>query len=102
VRGARDGERFTNLAEAGYVMIRRKEVEILDVAELRPLAVHEGPRPGVAPAVATKARAPHVHVWLADLENGLGVLSEACTDRHQVAPADSRHAVAHHGIRALT
>jgi len=96
---------FTNLTEGGYVLTQRKEVELLDIIRLHDFSLFtRGTATEVAAHRGRDERLVHraSMAWLADLGTGLGSPSEACTDRRQVVTADSLHAVAHHGIRALT
>lgn len=96
---------FTNLAEAGYVLTRRKEVELLDLAGLHDFSLFtRGSVTEVAAHHGRDERSTHraSTAWLADLGGGLGPSSTTCTDRRQAVPADSLHAVADHASRAHT
>jgi hypothetical protein len=86
---------FTNLAEAVYVSIRRKEVELLDIEGLHAFSLFtRGTAPDAGGADPAARRASMA--WLARLEKRLPPppIAGAPADLHQVAVAASRHTLA--------
>ncbi len=89
---------FTNLADAGYVSTRRKEVEILDTAGLHDFSLFtRGPANEAAAGRGGEERparrAPHA--WSAGLGDGPSSRDDAHPDLHRAAAAVSRPVVHH-------